>query len=563
MAIANLSTALTSATSGLRASQATIDTISRNIANAQTDGYTRKIIELRNIVSDRAGGGVDLVEPIRKVDSFLQKDGLAETARTAALSVKDTYLTQLQEVFGRPNDNTTISAQLNELQQAFDSLVVNPTDPSQQRLVLAEADRVCQMFRQLTTSVQAMRTQADTEIANAITQVNADLTKIAELNGAIGLQKQSGHSSADLEDQRDQLIREVNEQLGVRYFERDPQTGQYGIMTEGSRFIVDVAPISLNYFTPVNAAPVTLPIVAPGTTTPIVSGTPIVSAVHQYLPPDGVTTFSAGKLVNLGSVYALVGGQYIDIKSEIASGKIAGLFELRDTILPEAQAQLDQIAAAIAIGFQNTDIFTATGTNVTAATEIEVFHNSAGPPSYLPTATFAGTAAAEVGFAGRIAVNSVFTADPWRIVHGTNVATTPTEPTLNGDITRLQRVQQLFENPNPPGAYPSVPPYVPPFQNKMFPNFSVNGLPAQNTLEGAAASFVGYQSQSKADIEDRLDAQKALSDALNTRLKSDSGVNTDEELALMIQMQNSYGASARVVTTVNRLFDELLAIAGR
>jgi flagellar hook-associated protein 1 FlgK len=563
MAIANLSTALTSATSGLRASQATIDTISRNIANAQTDGYTRKIIELRNIVSDRAGGGVDLVEPIRKVDGFLQKDGLAETARTAALSVKDTYLNQLQEVFGRPNDNTTIAAQLNELQQAFDSLVVNPTDPTQQRLVLAEADRVCQMFRQLTTSIQAMRTQADMEIGNAITLVNTNLTKIAELNGAIGLQKQSGHSSADLEDLRDQLIKDVNEQLGVRYFERDPQTGQYGTMTEGSRFIVDVAPISLNFFTPVNAAPVTLPIVAPGTSNPIVSGTPIVSAVHQYLPPDGVTTFSSGKLVNLGSVYALVGGQYVDIKSEIASGKIAGLFELRDTILPEAQAQLDQIAAAIAIGFQNTDIFNATGTNVTANTEIEVFQDSGGPPSYLPTATFAATAAAEVGFAGRIAVNSVFTADPWRIVHGTNTATTPTQPTLNGDITRLQRVQQLFENPNPPGAYPSVPPYVPTYQNKMFPNFTVNGLPAQNTLEGAAASFVGYQANSKADIEDKLDAQQALSDALTTRLKSDSGVNTDEELALMIQMQNSYGASARVVTTVNRLFDELLAIAGR
>jgi flagellar hook-associated protein 1 FlgK len=564
----SLLTALSAATSGLRASQGSIDVISRNIANANTEGYTRKAATPQNAAGGVSGAGVNLAQPTRSVDQYLFKSILTESARNEALDVFDTYLAQLQTVFGTPADNTTVASKLNALQSAFDSLSVNPTDETQQRLVLAQADQLCQSLRQLTTSVQAMRTQADAEIAAAVTQVNADLAKIDQLNQSIGTLRNSGQSTADLEDQRDLLIVNVNRQLGISFFERDPQSGQYGIMTEGGRFLVDAGPIQLNFFTPTNTVPITPPITAPGTAPPIVSGTPIITAVHEYLPPDGTTAYSAGKAANLGSVYASVGGQFVDIKSEISTGRIAALFDLRDNVLPQAQAQLDQIAAAIAIGFQNSDQFNATGTDVVAGTEIELFQDSAGPPSYTPTVTYAGTAAAEVGLAGRIAVNSVFANDPsnggqasyWRVVHGTNTAVVPTRPALDGDTTTLQRIQQLFENPNPPGTYPSTPPFNPPYQNKMFPDFTVYGLPAQNTLEGAAASFVSFQAEQKANNNDAFATQSALTSTLVNRRASDSGVSTDDELALMIQMQNSYGAAARVITTLSRMFDELLGL---
>ena len=53
-----------------------------------------------------------------------------------------------------------------------------------------------------------------------------------------------------------------------------------------------------------------------------------------------------------------------------------------------------------------------------------------------------------------------------------------------------------------------------------------------------------------------------LTGQIENRFKSDSGVNVDRELALMIEIQNSYAASARVIQAVRDMFDELLRTAG-
>ena len=50
--------------------------------------------------------------------------------------------------------------------------------------------------------------------------------------------------------------------------------------------------------------------------------------------------------------------------------------------------------------------------------------------------------------------------------------------------------------------------------------------------------------------------------SLKERLRDKSGVNVDDELTRMIQLQNSYSASARVMTTVTQMFDDLLRLAG-
>ncbi|MFX4221456.1 MAG: flagellar basal body rod C-terminal domain-containing protein [Thalassobaculum sp.] len=88
---------------------------------------------------------------------------------------------------------------------------------------------------------------------------------------------------------------------------------------------------------------------------------------------------------------------------------------------------------------------------------------------------------------------------------------------------------------------------------------AVTGLNGTATIENFAAELVSYQANQKADYESQLGFQDQVRNLLQERLRDESGVNVDEELANLIQLESSFAASARVLTSVQDALDELLA----
>jgi flagellar hook-associated protein 1 FlgK len=78
------------------------------------------------------------------------------------------------------------------------------------------------------------------------------------------------------------------------------------------------------------------------------------------------------------------------------------------------------------------------------------------------------------------------------------------------------------------------------------------------TLTAFAGAVIANQSTVRATLSDQLDARSALNLQIENRFSSDSGVNIDQELALMIQIQNSYAAAAKVLQSVQSMFDDLI-----
>ena len=183
--------------------------------------------------------------------------------------------------------------------------------------------------------------------------------------------------------------------------------------------------------------------------------------------------------------------------------------------------------------------FEGTGTGF-AGTAITVFSDSAvgGPPA----AAFTNTAANTVGYASRITTNPILSVagNLWRLRDGTSTVGVATESTFRGDQTQLRSVLTMFETAQ---TY----------------NAAVQ-LGTSNTLEAAANAFTGFQATQTATYKAALDDQGTVTDALKERLRDQSGVNVDDELGRMIQLQNSYSASARVMTTVTQMLDDLLRI---
>ena len=88
---------------------------------------------------------------------------------------------------------------------------------------------------------------------------------------------------------------------------------------------------------------------------------------------------------------------------------------------------------------------------------------------------------------------------------------------------------------------------------------AVNGLnTTASTLEEFSAQFIGYQANQKADFDSQFTFQDEVRNLLNERLQDESGVNIDEELANLIQLEAAFSASARVLTSVQRALDDLL-----
>ena len=89
---------------------------------------------------------------------------------------------------------------------------------------------------------------------------------------------------------------------------------------------------------------------------------------------------------------------------------------------------------------------------------------------------------------------------------------------------------------------------------------AVNGLNGAATIEEFAADLVSYQANQKADYESQLGFQSQVRTLLDERLRDESGVNVDEELASLIQLESAFAASARVLSSVQDALDELLAV---
>ena len=224
----------------------------------------------------------------------------------------------------------------------------------------------------------------------------------------------------------------------------------------------------------------------------------------------------------------------IDVTSIVTSGSIGANLTLRDTTLPLAQAGIDLFAKTLANRFDDQGL--------------NLFTDPDGSP---PSAT--GTnAASDIGFASIMQVNPAVSADPSAVRDGT--ATSSGGQTANpadgpaGYTDLIDRVTSGTFGANTAPATTGL---------------GANGnltLPyqASSTLAGFAANLLAAQSTASSAASDALTTGTALQTTLQAKIQDTSGVSVDTELSNMIQLQNSYGANAKVITAVQAMFTTLL-----
>jgi flagellar hook-associated protein 1 FlgK len=302
--------ALRTAQSGLLTNQSALEAVANNIANVNTEGYSRKEIKMEARVVSGTGAGVKLADVRRVIDEGLLKNLRSESATYEMYASQGTYYERMQEMFGAPGDNKSIGHMIGEFTQSMEKLALSPEKSLDQAEAVRRAEDITRKLQDMTSAIQELRLQADQEVSDAATQITALSAEIGEFNDKIIRYSASGKDVTSLKDLRDASIDKLSKLIDMAYFYRSD--GDVVIFTSAGRTLVDNLP-----------------------------GTMTHSAVSAI---TATTTHAEGDIGGLYVGTAIAGN---DITDEVRGGLIKGMLDMRDTILPNLQSQLDEMAVEI------------------------------------------------------------------------------------------------------------------------------------------------------------------------------------------------------------------------
>lgn len=592
----SITLALSNSISALQVNQIGLATTAQNVANANTPGYSRKQLNITTQVVDGQGIAVNVSSISRIVDSFLVREMRRQLSDFHNTSAVDAFYAQMQNLFGAPGNNSSLSADLSDFSSALEALATGPENASLRFEAVAAGERVARNLVKLAGDIQTLRFEADQQIKAAVDQINNQLREIETLNGEISRALADGRDVPDLEDKRDQAINKVAEFIDVNVTTR--QDGSVALFTRSGRMLLEGSRRFVDY-------------------------TPA-STVTQSTAFGAITIFpldASGQPTGNGE-QILTAGDSATATTELVSGKIKGLLEARDSNLYELGLQVEAFATKLrdevnAIHNQGSgfgapgtltgtrsvttaDAFQATGTvRIAVVDSAGVIVNSVdldltalgastvgAVASAIDTALGADASVAVIdgklvmtatGSGNGIAINDSGTAESATgrgfshyfgmndFFVGTSAATFAVRSDIStnpgnvstaelsktaaigaqgitvGDNRVVQRLAQLMDTRLT-------------FQ-------PVGGLPLSSfTLNEFLGSMIGLNSVRAADAQDMRKAREILVDDLTNRVHSVSGVNVDEELANLIVFQNAYNMSAQVLKTASEMFDTLVNI---
>lgn len=359
----SLTLSLRAALSGITATQTALQTVSSNIVNATTPGYTRKTVEFQTRTVNGVGAGVEIARVGRDVDEFLIGQVRTSTSAVGALQVRDEFLRQIESFFGTPADDSTITTGLSNLRNALEALATTPESDANRFTVINEARKLTTLFNDLSGAAQNLRLEADQEIGRVADILDEQFELVAELNLKITRANALDQPDGDLRDQRDRALAAIAEQMDIRTTENSE--GQVTIFTAGGRTVVtggiaeDMSHLSISH----------------------------ANASVGYIEPGDADYPGGIQGLFIGTPDTTNGSN--DITGEIRDGRLKGLIDIRDEVLPNLQAELDRLASVL-------------------TTEINKVHNQGTalpPPSSLTgTQQFAGTDVLSMSGSVRVAV---------------------------------------------------------------------------------------------------------------------------------------------------------------
>lgn len=466
----SLTTALGAARSGLAFTSRWAQTTSSNISNANTEGYGR-----RSPILTTSTMGEPIVSGVsRAIDASLDRMYRMETARTGTQDALATALVLHTDRLGGTDSADSILSRLTDFRNSLGLLSLTPSDPASQRATVSDAQELAAALNRANTGLNEARGAAVDGVAQDVSIVNKTLAEIADLNRRIGLQDPGTDMRLSLEDQMTQALDRLAPVMDF--------TVQTDVNGKVELFAAGGAPLL------------------------------------QGSAPEILTFDRASGTLMAGDIEITPGKAGIRGVSE---GSLAGNIALLNTIAPQMQTQLDEVARALIEGFQSADASLG-----------------AGQPGLFTDAGAALTGPAGPGLAGRIAVNTAVRPEAGGLLSRIRDGMGAVTPGAAGDPSQINAFAALLDG-----------------QMSFAP---ATGLGETATLSTYIATLMAGQQGARAEAQSARDTYSAGAEAVQARRMGYMGVNVDDELQQLMQIEQAYNANSQVMRTVSEMIDTLL-----
>jgi flagellar hook-associated protein 1 FlgK len=292
--------------SALQAFQQAIEVTSNNVANASTPGYDEESIELDTALPQDAGGiaigaGVDVAGVQRAYSQAAVTQLNTSQSTLSQLTSLQNYTSQIDNLFGTTAGGLTTALQT--YYSGWSAVADDPTSAPAREALLGDASALAANLNSTSSQLQEMNSDVNTRITADVNQINSIGTQISSLNTQIAQSSGSGQTPNQLLDQRDQLVSNLSQLVGVTTTSN----------TDGS----------INVY--------------------LGNGQPLVLDQNTYQLSTVPNQFNASQLE-----VASTASDGASISSSITSGDLGGLLSARTQAIDPALNQLGQIATAVA-----------------------------------------------------------------------------------------------------------------------------------------------------------------------------------------------------------------------
>lgn len=468
----------------LQAQLLALEVASHNLANVNTSGYTRQIALLESQPSASTGRlnlglGVTVQSITQAVDIYTTQTIHRNIADLSESETKTSILNYIESLF---NDTSGmgLAQALNEFWNAWHDLANDPGGIGERTSLLGKAENLCSFFHSLRNNLSQIIDQANASIAIVLQEVNVIASQIAKLNGKILEAESSGAVANDLRDQRNILLEKLSDYLGNVYLE-DENGGLKIWVGQGLRLV------------------------------------------------DGLEYWELER----DDDKIIWNDIPVDVSKRLTGGKIGGWLDIRDEIVPQYIANLDELAGTL---ITQVNTLHLTGYTLEGETGKYFFKNFPTAPE-LPNSSDYTNAAAYISLS-----TDVF-GSPRNIAAGGSTG----DPGDNENALRILNLQTDDTKTITKWVYSQ--------RGDSRTNISMS-----NNLDHYYHNLAGEIGILTEQMQQKQDFMKTFLDQLRTVRDSVSGVNVDEELLEVMKIQRAFQAAAKLISAADEMLQSLLEI---
>ena len=291
---------LAGASRALDAQRFGLDVVGQNMANVNTDGYSKRVAEFASVPpTDRwsAGGGVEIVGARSMRDRIIDRRFREETSAERREYAISEQLGIVEVALGE--SGASLDDKLDDFFDAFTTLADTPTAATARQEVILQGQSLASAFRDMASRLTAAQRDTDFQVRGGVEQVNSLAERIASLNAALSGTSATSPEGHHLRDEVNRALESLSEWVNVQAVER-----------EGGGFDVALA-----------------------------NGSPLVVGDSTYplgvtdVPPSGLAAITAGGVA---------------VTTSVTGGRLGGLIDVRDRAIPDYLTRLDEMAYAVA-----------------------------------------------------------------------------------------------------------------------------------------------------------------------------------------------------------------------